>query len=73
MQTDIQSVRDLITGAALSAIVQRAILTRFDDLPKNLVNAVLSAEDKRFFEHGGFDVIRILGAAYADVRRGQIY
>lgn len=46
-------------------------LVRFEDLPKNMVNAVLSAEDKRFFEHGGFDFIRILGAAYADVRRGQ--
>ncbi|MGC1581319.1 MAG: transglycosylase domain-containing protein, partial [Candidatus Acidiferrales bacterium] len=46
-------------------------LERFDDLPKPLVEAVLSAEDKRFFEHGGFDFIRILGAAWADVRRGQ--
>jgi penicillin-binding protein 1B len=46
-------------------------LERFDDLPKELVQAVLSAEDKRFFEHGGFDFIRILGAAWADVRRGQ--
>ena len=46
-------------------------LERFDDLPKILVEAVLSAEDKRFFEHGGFDTVRILGAAWADVRRGQ--
>ena len=38
------------------------------DLPKVLVDAVLSAEDKRFFEHGGFDPIRILGAAWADLR-----
>jgi penicillin-binding protein 1B len=43
---------------------------RFDDIPKVVVNAVLSAEDKRFFEHPGFDVIRILGAAWADVRYG---
>jgi penicillin-binding protein 1B len=33
-----------------------------------LVDAILSAEDKRFFEHGGFDFIRIVGAAWADVR-----
>ena len=45
-------------------------LERFDDLPKILIQAVLSAEDKRFFEHGGFDTVRILGAAWADVRRG---
>src|SRR5437660_1081709 len=33
-----------------------------------LVDAILSAEDKRFFEHGGFDFIRIAGAAWADLR-----
>ena len=41
---------------------------RFEDIPQVLVNAVLSAEDKRFFEHPGFDLIRIAGAAWADVR-----
>jgi penicillin-binding protein 1B len=41
---------------------------RFEDIPQVLVNAVLSAEDKRFFEHPGFDIVRILGAAWADVR-----
>jgi penicillin-binding protein 1B len=50
---------------------QKRRLERFDDLPKILVEAVLSAEDKRFFEHGGFDTIRILGAAWADLRRNQ--
>ena len=40
----------------------------FEDIPQVLVNAVLSAEDKRFFEHPGFDLIRIAGAAWADVR-----
>jgi penicillin-binding protein 1B len=45
-------------------------VVRFEDLPPVLVRAVLAAEDKRFFEHGGFDAIRILGAAIADLRRG---
>ncbi len=44
---------------------------RFEDLPKSLVNAVLSAEDKRFFDHPGFDLIRVFGAAWADIRRGE--
>ena len=29
----------------------------FDDLPQNLVHAVLATEDRRFFEHFGIDVI----------------
>ena len=45
---------------------------RFDDIPKVLVNAILSAEDKRFFEHPGFDFVRIFGAAWADVRHKGI-
>jgi penicillin-binding protein 1B len=44
---------------------------RFQDLPKVLVKAVLAAEDKRFFDHPGLDLIRVLGAAWADLQRGQ--
>jgi len=44
---------------------------RFTDLPKHVVNAVLAAEDRRFFEHPGFDPIRVIGAAWVDVRRGE--
>jgi penicillin-binding protein 1B len=41
---------------------------RYDDIPPSMMQAVLSAEDKRFFEHPGFDFIRIFGAAWADLR-----
>jgi penicillin-binding protein 1B len=47
-------------------------VVRFEDLPQNLVHAVLAAEDKRFFEHGGFDPIRVIGAAIADLRRNKV-
>jgi penicillin-binding protein 1B len=46
-------------------------LVRFDDIPRVLVDAVISAEDKRFFQHAGFDPIRILKAVYVDVREGR--
>jgi penicillin-binding protein 1B len=48
---------------------QKRRLVRFEDLPPTLVQAVLAAEDKRFFEHPGFDPLRVLGAAWADLRR----
>ena len=44
---------------------------RYEDMPPILVQAILSAEDKRFFEHPGFDFIRIFGAAWADIRHSQ--
>jgi len=58
---------ELITNLFDSAREKRRS-ARYEDLPVMLVDAILSAEDKRFFEHGGFDFIRIVGAAWADIR-----
>ncbi len=61
---------ELITNLFDSAREKRRAV-RYEDLPPVLVQAILSAEDKRFFEHPGFDFIRIFGAAWADVRHSQ--
>jgi len=61
---------ELITNLFDSAREKRRPV-RYEDLPVLLVDAILSAEDKRFFEHGGFDFIRIAGAAWADIRRSS--
>jgi penicillin-binding protein 1B len=47
-------------------------LVGFHDIPKVMVNALLSAEDKRFFMHAGFDPLRILKAAYVDITERRI-
>jgi penicillin-binding protein 1B len=60
---------ELITGLFGSNREKRRPLS-YEELPQTLINAVLCAEDKRFFDHPGFDPIRILGAAWADLRRG---
>ena len=46
-------------------------LVRFQDVPKILVNALLAIEDKHFFEHAGFDPLRIVKSAYIDIRSGR--
>ncbi|HYA62246.1 MAG TPA: transglycosylase domain-containing protein, partial [Candidatus Sulfotelmatobacter sp.] len=61
---------ELITNLFDSAREKRRPV-RYEDLPPLLVQAILSAEDKRFFEHPGFDFIRIFGAAWADIRHSQ--
>jgi penicillin-binding protein 1B len=43
-------------------------LVKFADIPPILVNAVVSVEDKRFFQHSGFDPIRIVKAVFIDLR-----
>ena len=57
--------------ANLSSHGEKRRIERFGDLPQNLVNAVISAEDKHFFHHTGFDSLRILKAAYVDLRTGR--
>jgi len=61
---------ELITNLFDSAREKRRPVA-YSDLPPTLVSAILSAEDKRFFEHGGFDFIRIVGAAWADIRHSS--
>lgn len=48
-------------------------LVKFDDIPKVMVNAVVSAEDKRFFQHAGFDPMRIVKSAFEDVKKGYMH
>ena len=47
-------------------------LISFSDLPPHLVNAILAIEDRRFFQHSGVDYLRILKAAYVDIRAGRV-
>jgi penicillin-binding protein 1B len=45
-------------------------IVKFADIPEVVRNAVLSAEDKRFFQHIGLDPLRILKSAYIDLKTG---
>jgi penicillin-binding protein 1B len=42
-------------------------LVSYDDIPKILVDAVLAIEDRRFFQHGGVNFIRLGEAAWVDI------
>jgi penicillin-binding protein 1B len=57
----------LITGLSEGAQrTKRRVLT-YDEVPPNLVQAVIAIEDRRFFEHSGIDYWRILGAMRNDI------
>jgi penicillin-binding protein 1B len=43
-----------------------------DQVPDDLQSAVLAVEDQRFYAHHGIDLIRIAGAAVANVRAGRL-
>lgn len=43
----------------------------YEELPQVLIDAVLAAEDRRFFNHKGIDPIRIVQALIVDIREGN--
>lgn len=42
-------------------------LTSFDELQPHTINAFISIEDKRFYEHNGYDLKRILKAGFVNL------
>src|SRR5574344_117333 len=42
-----------------------------DDISENLINATLSIEDKRFYNHKGFDYLRIIKSLYTNIIHGK--
>ena len=44
----------------------------FSAMSENIKHAIIAIEDKRFYEHQGVDYVRIIGAAIADIRAGEL-
>ena len=45
---------------------------KFYEVPKHLVQAIIATEDKRFFEHSGFDIKALFSALITNVLAGEI-
>ena len=48
--------------------LERRTLIKFTDIPKQVRDAFVITEDKRFYDHGGIDFTRIVGASFANLR-----
>src|ERR1700756_1652677 len=53
-----------------SFALQRRVVASYGDYPQVLRDALISTEDKDFFEHSGINFWRIVGAAYRDIESG---
>jgi penicillin-binding protein 1B len=58
----------LITGLSSDANRSKRRLLTFDEIPANLVQAVLAIEDRKFFEHSGVNYGSMISWAWHDVR-----
>lgn len=62
---------ELLSGIFQGSWEQRR-LVRLSQIPPAMIDAILAAEDHRFYEHHGIDVVRILKAAYVDFTSGHV-
>ena len=49
---------------------ERRAVVRIEDVPDVMKQAILSAEDERFYQHGGVDTLGVLRAAYSNLLGG---
>jgi len=52
--------------------VERRNVVAISKVPTHLKQAILAAEDDRFYEHGGIDYIGVLRAAYSNFSAGSV-
>ncbi len=62
-----------INGAPFArlATVNRQIVT-LDSLPAHVPQAFIAIEDRRFYDHGGVDFFRTIGALVSNLRAGRV-
>ncbi len=49
---------------------ERRAIVRFDEVPAAMKQAILAAEDERFYQHGGVDALGIIRAALSNIIGG---
>lgn len=56
----------------VSDITSQEHFVKYDDLPKNYINAVIATEDHRYYDHGPVDFIGVFRAIYTNFRNGKL-
>jgi 1A family penicillin-binding protein len=77
---EVREMGNMAQATVLYDVADRPVFTIFKEqrievplgqISPNLVNAVLSVEDQRFYRHRGVDMVRIMGAVLANVQHGR--
>src|SRR6185503_2893312 len=64
------TVLDASGATAFTIYKEQRIEVPLSQVSPHLISALVAIEDQRFFDHGGVDVIRIVGAAWKNVLDG---
>lgn len=67
-----QAVKEKPLLSRIEEITNKENYTKIDDLSKNYVNAVIAAEDHRFYDHGAIDIIGIGRAVFNNIKAKEL-
>ncbi len=60
-------------GTVLAQIgLEDRVVTEIDEIPKGIIDAFLSAEDDKFYEHQGVDYLGVMRALLANIKAGRV-
>src|SRR5205085_3374083 len=62
----------LLLGSFFGSERCRRMPVTFDQIPKQMINATLAIEDRRFFEHPGVDYRGVFRALLANYQHGEV-
>jgi len=65
------AIYDASDALAFTIFKEQRIEVPLAQVSPNLVHALIAIEDQRFYDHHGFDLIRIASAALANLRHGR--
>ena len=77
---EVRGMGNMAQATVLYDVADRPVFTIFKEqriemplaeISPNLVNAVLSVEDQRFYQHRGVDIVRIMGAVLVNLQSGR--
>ena len=66
------AVYDASDQLAFTIFREQRIEVPIDQISPNLVKAVIAIEDQQFYDHSGFNIVRIGFAALANLRHGRV-
>lgn len=66
------TVHDIEGRVVFTLFREQRLEVPLSSMSPYLKDAVLAVEDQRFYRHGGIDLVRTVGAALANVRKGRL-
>lgn len=66
-----KAISEISLKDKVSQVQSSENFVKYNDLPKNLIDATIAVEDHRFWEHGSIDIVSIGRAIFSNMKAGK--